>query len=65
MRVEATARLRLRVGAYEHHHRTPPYFEHLMAALRSADEKPRRLLVHATIIGTAAASAVGAILFGT
>ena len=64
MRVEATARLRLRVGAYEHHRRASEYVERIMAALRRADERPRRIVMHATIIGTAAACAVGAMLFG-
>lgn len=64
MRAEAAARLRLRVGAYEHHRRTPDYVERVVAALRGADERPRRIMVHATIIGTALASALGAMAFG-
>jgi len=63
MRAEATARLRLRVGAYEHK-QPPAVFEHVAAALRGADERPRRFLVHATIIVTAVASTVGAMFFG-
>ena len=63
MRAEATARLRLRVGAYEHR-RPLMLFEHIASALRGADERPRRMIVHATIIAMAAASALGAILFG-
>lgn len=64
MRAEATARLRLNVGAFERHRHAPVYIERAAAALRGADERPRRMLVHATIVGTAAASAVGALLFG-
>jgi len=64
MKAEATARLRLRVGAYEHHRHRPAYLERATAALRGADERPRRMIVHATIIGTAAAAAIGAVLFG-
>lgn len=64
MRAEATARLRLRVGAYEHHRRTAEHVQRIMAALRGLDERPRRMLVHATIVGTASAVAAGAILFG-
>ncbi|TAK55268.1 MAG: hypothetical protein EPO22_14695 [Dehalococcoidia bacterium] len=64
MRAEATVRLRLRVGVYERHRRTPVYLERAVAALRGADERPRRMLVHATIVGTAAVTAVGALLSG-
>ncbi len=64
MRAEATVRLRLNVGVYEQHRRTPAYVERALAALRGADERPRRLLVHAAIVGTASASAVAALLFG-
>jgi hypothetical protein len=64
MRAEATVRLRLNVGAYERRRHTPAYVERAMALLRGADERPRRMLVHAAIVGTAVASALGALLFG-
>ena len=64
MRAEATVRLRLNVGAFERQRHTPAYVAHAIAALHGPDERPRRLLLHATIVGTAAASAVGALLFG-
>jgi hypothetical protein len=63
MRSAATARLRLRVGAYEKRRRSA-LLQHIAAMLLGADEKPRRLLVHATVIAATVAAAVAAILFG-
>lgn len=63
MRAEATARLRLRVGAYEHR-RPHALLEHVFTMLRGADESSLRLVTHATIIALVGAAAVVAVLFG-
>ena len=64
MRHGATARLRLRVGAYGRPRQAPAYVERALAALRDMDERSRRMIVHATIVGAAVATAAGSIVFG-
>ena len=62
MRAPATARLRVRTDYF-----APPrphiLLERVLAALRGADERPRRALVHVTIIGVAFASALASVCF--
>jgi hypothetical protein len=62
MRAPAAGRLRVRTD-YFAQRRPPMVFEHLTARLRGADERPRRALVHVSIIGVALASAVASICF--
>jgi hypothetical protein len=65
VRHDATARLRLRVGAFGRPRQASAHVERLLAALRDMDERSQRMAVHATIVGAAVATAVASIVFGT